>query len=382
MCVHNILHIVEDNIFTDVAYESFESVSPLSNTFFLPNMNKKLESIKKTPVKFISPLSFKNPIFMKSLENYDFIVLHSLNRFNQELIAHTKVKLKFVWIGMGYDYYDLIYDNQEFLYQEKTKLIARKVAEPKNTISNILYKCARDVLYKNIEKIKLIEKISYFSPVLENEYNMVGSKFDQNFPRYISWNYGGSVAKTVEGKNKPCSLCGNNIFVGNSGSLTCNHIEVFDVLKNLNLDGKKIVCPLSYGNFKYADIVKANGKVYFGDKFVSLDNFIPYENYLETICSCSNVIMNHHRQQGLGNIVAMLFLGAKIYMNEINPIYSFFKENGGVVFTIKELSESPDLLEFSLSESDIEKNKQILRSIFSEKAIYGKTKLLIETAMS
>lgn len=108
---------------------------------------------------------------------------------------------------------------------------------------------------------------------------------------------------------------------------------------------------------------------------------MPYEEYTELIGTCSNAIMNHHRQQGAGNIVVMLFLGANVYLNRINPYYSYLKEKGAVVFTVEELSDSPELLDSRLSKDEIEQNRQILMSSSNEKATLDKTERLINKVL-
>jgi dTDP-N-acetylfucosamine:lipid II N-acetylfucosaminyltransferase len=376
-----ILHFALDEKFIDVAYENFDSVAPSCNTFIIPSLNKKLNYIKKTPVEFINPYSFKNPLFIKSLEKYNFIVLHSLNTYNKNLVACASPRLKFVWIGMGYDYYDIIYEDHESLYQEKTKDIVKNLTNKNKPKNNLLKQLTKGIFFKNPEKKEIVKKINFFAPVLENEYDMVASKFSSNFPDYIDWNYG-STARLIEGKMNHCSLNGNNILVGNSATPENNHLEVFEFLRTQNLGGKKIICPLSYGDFEYANILKNKGRVYFGDRFLSINEFMPYENYMNLISSCSNVIMNHHRQQGGGNVSAMLYLGAKVFLNEKNPMYAFYEKKGAVIFNMDELYNDSSLLNLHLSDEDIEKNKQILKLNFGEKIILNKTENLIKKVIS
>ncbi|WP_342304736.1 TDP-N-acetylfucosamine:lipid II N-acetylfucosaminyltransferase [Methanolobus sp. ZRKC5] len=377
----SILHLVPDEKFIDSAYYFFELVAPSCNTFFLPSRTKKLDYIKKTPVTFIDPFSFKNPYFMKKLEKYNFIVLHSLNKYNQELVAHANPKLKFLWIGMGYDYYDLICDSEDSLYQEKTKLIISKMDNTKDDIFLKFKHWVKNKLYMNMGKKQVISKIAFFSPVLKNEYFMVAQNFNSKFPIFIEWNYG-STSKLIEGKIENINLNSNNILVGNSATPTNNHIEIFDFLNNQDLKGKKIICPLSYGDRFYATILKNKGKCYFGIKFYSVEEFMPYEEYMHLISSCSNVIMNHHRQQALGNITAMMYMGAKIYLNKMNPIYMHYKEKGAVLFTIDELYNNPSLLDLSLSKKDIENNKRVIKSMYREEHGIEKTGKLITSIMS
>lgn len=383
----NILHLAPDEKFIDAAYKNFESVAPSCNTFFVPSWDKKLKYIKNTPVKFINPFSFKNPFFMKSLEKYDFIMLHSLNTFNQRLLANTSQDLTSVWIGYGYDYYDLIYEDRNWLYQEKTRAIVNELTQNGSSAitthkKHALKQLARKVLYNNLDKKAIVEKINFFAPVLENEYNMVASKFGSSFPEYVAWNYGSSAALFNDERKSHCNPNGNNILIGNSATPTNNHIEVFDLLRTQNLGNRKIICPLSYGNSDYASVIKNRGRSYFGENFLGLDTFMPYDEYTELIGTCSNVIMNHNRQQATGNITPMLFLGANIFLNEINPYYSFLKEKGAVIFTMSDLSDSLDLLNSQLSEAEIEQNQQIVTSLYDRRALRNKTENLINRVIS
>lgn len=379
----NILHLVPDTVFIDAAYKNFEPIAPSCNTFLVPSWNRELRYIKETPVKFVNPYSFKNPYFIKSLERYDFIVLHSLNTFNQRLLANINQDLKFVWIGYGYDYYDLIYEDPNDLYQEKTRAIVKSLTPKKNSIvRNMLRPVANKIFYNNLSKKALIEKINFFAPVLENEYELVASKFDSSFPEYVAWNYGSSADYYSNEEMRHRRPKGNNILVGNSAYPTNNHIESFDLLNACDLGNKKIICPLSYGNSDYANIINNEGRLRFGENFLCLDTFMPREEYFDLISTCSNVIMNHHRQQAAGNITPMLFLGANIFLNEINPHYSFLKKKGAVIFTMNDLSDSPDLLNSRLSEAEIEQNQKILISLSDRRATLNKTENLIKRVIS
>ena len=40
---------------------------------------------------------------------------------------------------------------------------------------------------------------------------------------------------------------------------------------------------------------------------------------------CDTLIFNHIRQQGVGNIITLGYLGAKIYLNKKSPVFEFYK---------------------------------------------------------
>ena len=98
-------------------------------------------------------------------------------------------------------------------------------------------------------------------------------------------------------------LCpGNNIQLGNSSSFSNNHIEALHILKNFNLTGRKIITPLNYGNLRYGNITQRIGSKLFKDEFHPLTKSLERNEYVSYMNSCGFIIMNHYRQQGLGNI--------------------------------------------------------------------------------
>lgn len=371
-----IAHFIHDEKFPDLAYSLFETVSPGCNDFYIASSNKNLKYIHEIPVNFISRFAFKNPFFMRYLEKYNFIVLHSLTKFNQELVSHSNGKLKFVWIGMGFDYYDMIYDSKEAIYYKKTNAIAQKFDNSIIHNKSWLKELGKKIIYKNMCKKEVVKRINYFSPVLENEYNMLRERFNSKFPKYVSWNYG-SPAELNDGSIKK-RVTGHNILLGNSATLTNNHIEAMDFLKHIDLKGKKIICPLSYGNDEYGDYIASKGAGDFGDDFVSIRRFMPFDEYIKTINSCSNVIMNHLRQQAAGNVVAMLLMGAKVFLNKANPLYEHLVIHGVKLFTIEKLYKEPEILDSFLSEEDIERNIAIIISLYGSQTLIDKTRNLIE----
>lgn len=95
--------------------------------------------------------------------------------------------------------------------------------------------------------------------------------------------------------------------------------------------------------------------------------------------SCGFVVMNHVRQQGLGTVVQMMYLGAKVFLREESPAYLFLKSRGAHVFAVQELQNTPALLQEGLTESQIEANIEVLRGVWSKDATDRKTFDLVTT---
>ena len=155
---------------------------------------------------------------------------------------------------------------------------------------------------------------------------------------------------------------GENILLGNSASFTNNHIEAFNFLKGINLEDRKIIMPLSYGDKVYGEKVDEIGKSIFGSKLESIFHFIPLSEFNELLSTCNVVIMNHYRQQAVGNIIATLWMGAKVYLNEKNTFYHYLKRIGVYVYSIeKDLISSGLYVLKGLDEEQVNHNREILK---------------------
>ena len=109
-------------------------------------------------------------------------------------------------------------------------------------------------------------------------------------------------------------------------------MEAIEILKKLDLKNNNIVTPLSYGNKEYANQIEEIGKQEIGKRFMPLTEFLPLNEYQKILQSCGIVIMNHYRQQAVGNVLNALYLGAKVYLSNNNTLYHYLRRIGCHVF--------------------------------------------------
>lgn len=370
-----ILHIVPDDKFIDMAYNMFEKASPNNNEFMVVTKQKKFIYIKTTPITIVSPIKFLSQSFAKSLKKYDFIVIHWMDDLKKQLIINAPKSVRFVWIGWGGDYYNYINKN---LFLQTTANLMKNVnlqIQPDGFLTKIKRNIKELLFLKDIKDFeKVLHRLSYFAPVLHEDYLLVKNSFNNFNPQYLDWNYGTLEDDFIK---QDLNISGKNILLGNSATFENNHIEAIDLLCKLDLENRKVICPLSYGLEEYAKEVINYGSTTLGDKFKYLINFMKIEEYNQIISTCSIVVMNHLRQQALGNIVIMLYFGAKVFLNKENPVYEFFKNNGAVIFSMEELTDKN--IDIGLTEQDKNTNKEVLKKYWTRDVMLEKTKNLIET---
>lgn len=386
-----IAHIAPDEKFIDIAVEIFESAYPKQNTFFITSAAPWKLIKDNTIYHSLNKKEWLQLFLMKrdQLKSYDLIILHSLP--TMLLVPMAFLKQRYVWLGWGYDYYERAFDEAlipEKLILAKTALHTSVLLDSANTERSSLFKLIQGVV-KKIFNSKCLYRLAMrnlvvFSPVLPKEFDLVKNRYGLGMnTKYYSWNYGfleKHLIKNIELENVEFASA---ILLGNSATPTNNHIEALDIILSSHSE-RHIYIPLSYGNPRYAEVIK--NYINCSNKLTSqckvLDKFMPMHEYSSIINRCGYVIMNHVRQQALGNIIATMYRGAKIFLREESIIYGFFKDHGAVIYSVQELEKKPSLLDKHLAKEDIIKNRKVIEAIWSEKIMIDKTRALVAGAMN
>lgn len=124
-----------------------------------------------------------------------------------------------------------------------------------------------------------------------------------------------------------------NVMIGNSGDPTNNHLQMIDLLACFRHENMKVVCPLAYGGTdEYRQLVISEGNRTFGNNFIPWLDMKDRQAYAGQLADVDVALMNHKRQQGLGNILALLYLGKKVFVRSDTSSYSFLRNNGCLVY--------------------------------------------------
>ncbi len=391
-----LLHLVTDQKFIDSAQASFERASHQGNEFIVITNSNELEFIHSLTPRRITPAESLDPGFLATLSEYDAVFLHSLNNSFRLIVDAAPRDVKFIWIGWGYDYYHLI-DEKDGLLLPLTLQAKRNLEPFYKRIFDFLRSLKRKVAIAaaqpsaaprtiraeiRLRKVKamgrdendVLDKLFLFAPVLKSEYRMIKKRHPDFSVEFADWNYG--LPDTLDYFNQTYNPSdrSSRIVIGNSASFECNHLDTFDWLRHTQFKGE-IICPLSYGDRAYGNMVSERGRNLFGERFIPITDFLPLDEYASLIASSSHMIMNHKRQQGLGNIIIALCAGTRVVLRKENPLLNLMNELGIDVCVLNDdfifLTERQDICVTY-------ENRAALQARFGPSGQLRRTRLLIE----
>lgn len=380
-----ILHICSDDKFTDYVINLFEEVNPNGNLYYI------LKDANNDSLKFVKTkhsciiLSNKSEIelgaLVLSLNRYSSVILHNfIDGFKVNLVLRASSEIHFHWMSWGADLYndvklfDSCLGDLTYNYLNKKRNINWKIDKFVEYnfpyIHNIYCKNSFIPIYSYR---KAIGRMKSCSTVVPLEMPLVRKYTNKNL-QYLPFKYATIESLITEDLDSLCDSC--NILLGNSATLTNNHFEAIDIIASTVLKSKNVIVPLSYGDSNYAKDVVTYAKEKISEKeIVPLLSFMPLQEYVELLKSCGIVIMNHVRQQAMGNIIISIWMGAKVYFNPRSIVYQYLKDLGLIVYSIDELGDYENTQSFILL---AEHNRKILYELYSQANVLKETKQLVD----
>lgn len=129
-----------------------------------------------------------------------------------------------------------------------------------------------------------------------------------------------------QGLEIPTNRGVTKIILGNSATTSNCHLEALEQLSSFKDRAIQIIVPLSYGDKNYAELVIKHGRLIFGDKFIPLLDFMTSDEYAKLLASVDIGVFYNDRQQALGNIYALLYLGKKIFIRSDISSWKYLTE--------------------------------------------------------
>lgn len=352
-----ILHFLSDDKFSDYVISQFSGPEMCSEFVLMSGqkVTRYFQDVDK--VVRVNPYEKgEMASLIASLKNYSAIILHGLFYPWCETILRTVPEnVKVAWVFWGGEIYGRKDLRDRFLSKRSKWLL--RIRE----LNCRLKKQKRAGSYEL--PLELFNRIDYCLTDVHEDFEF--AKAYTRFKMKEVWYNYYSIDETI-GDLKNQSVEGNNILVGNSCALMCNHLDGLKAAKKL-YNNAEIVVPLSYGEPWLRNIILKRGKCMFGSRFHPLVEFIPRDEYNKIVRSCSVVIMPHYRPQAFGNILTALWLGCRVFMSEKSHLYAFFKRIGMVIFSIEtDIMQVKHSKSLALTISEREDNRRIIASLYEK----------------
>lgn len=369
-----IAHIFPDSPFLAFTADTFESVAPGRNHFLVFAMKGELDRHALPPTASAEAIAADETGWKRSVEiaqNSDIVIAHSMNAFSARVLLASPLESLRVWSGWGGDYYGSDHSLLSGLLGPQTLRYHRSLT---STVGKFVR--LRDRRRASGPLHRAARAADVFSAPIPEDFDVFTSRFPEFDGRYGQLNYASVEDTFMRGSHE---VIGDDVLVGNSATLANNHFETLALLANQDLAGRRVIVPLSYGDDPgYADAVSEAGYELIGSAFVPLRDFMPLDEYQSVIAGCSAVVMGHKRQQGIGNIAAAMWRGARVFLDDRNPTTSFVRTRGGVISTLSELA-AQGLPTGRAEGSERAANRSMLRAFWGRETVLRNIQSLIDS---
>ncbi|MGE9293998.1 MAG: TDP-N-acetylfucosamine:lipid II N-acetylfucosaminyltransferase [Puniceicoccales bacterium] len=355
------LHIIQaEPKFPQLIYRYFEAAMPGQHIYMLIHDNDGLcENVPGArPLLRAEEL---RQIF-KEHDNIDGVMLHGVFRQVFDFLDAVPEEIKIAWFVWGFEAYEFLNPGDWGLFEPRT--LAYRHKTPWKRFRARLRPHYRKWQGKLRVFHQVMSRIDYICTHVREEYELMGERGytgkKQQWREIPVVPLSDLLSDDIKIVDASC----RDIQVGNSATPTNNHVDVFYRLREVCLDGRKVVVPLSYGAGDYRDFVLREGRRLLGDAFDPVVDFMPLDQYLSRLHTCGTVIFNNYRQQALGNVISALWAGKTVYMGPSSalrgyqrvglPVFHF-----GTQFDVERQLPAAD---------DIERSRKILTQWMGDEA--------------
>ena len=381
-----IIHFALDEKFINSAYNQFEKVAPGKNEFYIvvAKLEKTLDHVCKVErVHLLLNTTSAKLDLIKNITKDDLVIFHSLTNRFYEIVLSLEGNITTVWFCFGYE----VYNDLHFISQKKL-LAPITIRHFFQVNKNAKYKLIKEYARPYYRRIKSKLPLSSFE-IKKNAINRIdylGSSFPEEFraicqlikmkKKFFSfWYY---PLSQIVNTDKVENIKKTTIWIGNSGFVTGNHLDVFQLLKKMDISNfDKIIVPLSYGNKEYIEEIVRIGNFYFKTSFEPLTDFLALTEYNKKLQTAGIAILYNKRQQALGNIIALLWFGSKVFLSSSNPIYSFLIRKGFFIFNMEEDFKKIDAL-YLLTQEQKKLNRDLLYHNFGDSHLQEELQLQLQ----
>jgi dTDP-N-acetylfucosamine:lipid II N-acetylfucosaminyltransferase len=373
-----VVHLARDEKFIPLMQSLFDAAAPQANRYVIARRRRRKQRFVQAAgnVVFRPEWQFRTPLIAADVRDADCIVAHSMTTIFAKAIAHVRPGVRVVWLGWGYDYYPLLEAQlgDPLLPATRALTTSPRGDDAAGSWWGRLFSRNGDDESASGKRMALRDVASRLDAyaVLPPEVLLLRRALPQlqGEPHEVPL----FTAEDVFQKG-PQEMAGPDVLLGNSATASNNHLEALDWLRSRAGQGKLVV-PLSYGDMGYGQKVAALGRERFGERLNALTGWMALADYNERIRHCGFVVMNHRRQQAVGNVTSALYKGATVYLRRENPLFDFLT---GLGVCLREIDDSAGALE-ALSAEERSRNRDIIGAHYARARVLSAIRGLLGEA--
>lgn len=367
------LHLVNDEKIINRTIDIFEEVFPGENLFVVTNRTGAFKWVNKRN----NVLSRSE--FQKCKLDYTFseLYIHLLNRRKMDIIDTLSLhNVAVYWIIWGLDLYNKLLAPKGFQIFAPTNSSCRQERKPWNLLGLLKRIQQRHEAEDTISFVK--DKVDYIvTDTTDNDYSYLLKYYPELKDKVWKDFFYYPLDVILGPELIKSTVNGTNLMIGNSASATNNHEYVIDILSKLDTGNRRVIVPLSYsGKKKYVESVVRLGKELLGKNFEPLLDFVPLSEYNKMQVSVSVALFGNWRQEAIGNIIVALYLGAKVFLSPVNPVYEWARSHGLVVYELERISQQD--IDTPLEDIVKLRNREILSSLYTKERMIRLIKDLVK----
>jgi dTDP-N-acetylfucosamine:lipid II N-acetylfucosaminyltransferase len=310
--------------------------------------------------------------YISGIRHIDQLIFHPYNinsyRFLQ-LVLEKFPGVKVYWVCWSYDLYNLP-DREHLLYEPFSQGYLKYGIRLKTRVKDKMRKVLSFFRYSTVLGRNYLEElnasfkhINYFCSTMPSDFSYYRQLSGNSNTAYLPFAYL-SLNDMVPGQSFRST--GNKIMVGHSASPQGNHYEIIQQLVALNA-GFSVFLPLVYGDKNYGSIIAKEA----GRRFTTTDiltEHLALPAYYNKLTEVGWAIINVKVQQALGNILGLIWMGAKVFLDERTSTYKDLSSWGISVFTVQHHLNLEEL-SVKLTAEQVKNNRQKLQERFNEEQV-------------
>ena len=363
------LHVFNDEygMYPNSSEKFIRETSPDNNKVI--NITKQ-QTLPNPHITLVAPSVRSIKAFIHTLSEVDKIILHPLNYETAFFVLAIKKvfpNATVYWVCWSYEIYNYHFPPEKMYLPYALRIVRNDIrARIKNFIKKNIIGVYLTPLFplKSVRNLtKAYAMVDYFASFLEEDFYVAASMTGNTQMQYLPFAYL-SIDQIIDLKLTH-DEGGKTIMLGHASSLESNHYEMISDVSKLPITNK-ILIPLAYGNEAYKHSIRRYAEASLTGPLEIMIEKLSADKYYAKLREVKHAVFNLRVQQGLGNLLGLVYMGAKIYLREETTTFKQFKKWGIHVYAYEALASE---ILIDLTEVEACHNKAIILNLFNEKNV-------------